>query len=581
MIAARSFLAPCCSLALLAACLLGGNLPARADSPFLPDTAVLLRVGPRVVRSADYVQAYFAQLAKYQPPADSAGRVAFLEQLTAREILSSVALQANKPLEFADRAELRRHSTDVLSNVLFRRMIEDSVQVSDAEVEALRRSYHVQKRMQHILFADRATAERVRVDLAGKRIPWAQAQARYSKAQNDSGPQGDVGWRNRADLLSQGLAWVFDLEPGQISTVFRAAEGYQVARVVASRPTVPIAFLVRPDRLRSEIRRQKEAALAERLQARLAEQIGLTYDDANIAWAAKFFEPGAPFSTDSLGRSVIKALKVPFFAPEDTGRVVARWRGGSLSLQAVRAAYEEVHPLLRTSLHTPEDFRTQARSVVLKPYRAQLAIQLGLEKDSITVAEMEKKRLELLVNHLYQDSIEARISVTDRQLHDYYDKHIGQFMSYSVVHYAAIKTGNKRSADSLATLIRKGMPPQDIMRADSIRVGARVGRFLTMTESVDAGRDFYKLLLEDLKPGEVAVEPDEKAGYWVLKSLTFDPGHQLSFDEVRNLVEESVQNLAAEDLLKRFLDRHRRSLRVEAHPELVMRVDLRDPSPPQ
>jgi hypothetical protein len=274
-----------------------------------------------VVRSSDFVQAYFAQLARYQPLPDSSGRVEFLGQLITREILSCVALQVNKPLDYADRAELRRNNTDVLSNVLYRRMIQDSVQVSDAEVAALRQKYHFQKRMQHILFADQATAERVRADLAGKRIPWAQAQARYSKAKNDSGPQGDLGWLNRPDMVSRRLAWVFDLQPGQISTVFRDPEGYQVARVVASRPIVPVAFWVRPERLRSEIRQQKEAALAERLQARLAEQIGLTYDEANIAWAAKFFEPGAAFSKDSLGVTVIKPLKVPLFAPEDTGRV--------------------------------------------------------------------------------------------------------------------------------------------------------------------------------------------------------------------------------------------------------------------
>ena len=152
-------------------------------------------------------------------------------------------------------------------------------------------------------------------------------------------------------------------------------------------------------------------------------------------------------------------------------------------------------------------------------------------------------------------------------------------MSFDVVHYVAIKTGNQRSADSLATLIRKGMPPQDIMRADSIRVGARVGRFMTMTQSVDAGRDFYKLLIEELKPR--ARWPSARfEGQLVGAHRLLDSGRR-SHSEARSQIEESVQNLAAEDLLKRFLDRHRRSLRVETHPELVMRVDLRDPSPLQ
>ena len=66
-------------------------------------------------------------------------------------------------------------------------------------------------------------------------------------------------------------------------------------------------------------------------------------------------------------------------------------------------------------------------------------------------------------------------------------------------------------------------------------------------------------------------------GLWVVQSLSFDPGRQLSYEEAQVHVGESLANLAAEKVLNRFLARHKRGLRIEAHPELVMRVDFSDP----
>jgi hypothetical protein len=344
------------------------------------------------------------------------------------------------------------------------------------------------------------------------------------------------------------------------------------------RPSEPPFFATQPYRLRAEITKARQVVLVERIQSRMSKEIGLTFDEPNILWASSFFEAGSAIAPDSTGVTHVRPLKVPTFAPEDTGRVLARWREGSLSLARLLAAYSEENFLLRGSLHSPDDFRLKVRSVVLKPYLTEHARQLGLERDPLTLAEVAKKREELMVEHVYHDSIDSHISVTERDLHRFYDQHVAHYLTYPVMHYAAIRTPTKRQADSLAALIRGGALPQDIMRADSLRTGQRVGRFMTMTQEVDEGREYYELLMEQLKPGQVTVQPFQKGGWCVLQSVAFDPGHQLSFAEARSVVEESVQNEAAEELLKRFLARHRQMLRVEAHPELVMRIDFRDPS---
>ena len=66
--------------------------------------------------------------------------------------------------------------------------------------------------------------------------------------------------------------------------------------------------------------------------------------------------------------------------------------------------------------------------------------------------------------------------------------------------------------------------------------------------------------------------------YAVIQLLTYDPGHQLKYEEVEHLVDESLQNIKAEARLKEFLARRKKLYKIEMHPELLARVRMVDPT---
>jgi hypothetical protein len=540
---------------------------------FLPDSTVLIRVGDRVVRARDFVETYFNSWPEFRPPADSAGRVAFLGRIADKEVMATVALRVNRPLGFEDRLTLRQYTRTMLANTLYRRLVLDSVQVTEADIEALLRQYSCEKNLKRIVFEDLPTAERVRGDLLAKRITWKQAQHRYSKAVGDVGPEGDLGWLPRTRFTADDAVRIFDLEPGQISLPHRVGGGVEIVWVTARRPKDPPQFTRYPRILRKEIRETLKSQRMARIQARLGQQVGLIHNEANIEWAAKSF-PTPPPLMDSTGVMQLRRItNLPRFAPEDTGRVLCRWSGGQLSLAGFMREYTQTNSFLRTPVNTPDLLRSMADVFALEPLRVQLAIDLGLERDPWLTAETDLKREEMLVDHLYQDSVASRVWVAPAEHRKYYDQHIAQFITYPTVRFAGISAGTKRRADSLAARLRLGEHAQDLLRADSIRYGHAVGAISQVT-SEDQGHTFYKLLFEELKPGQVAVEPDERRGYWVVQSLAFDPGRQLSFEESQSPIAQSLENMAAEKLLNAFLDRHKRQLRIETHPELVMRIEF-------
>ena len=142
--------------------------------------------------------------------------------------------------------------------------------------------------------------------------------------------------------------------------------------------------------------------------------------------------------------------------------------------------------------------------------------------------------------------------------------------------YAAIARGTKAAADSLADRLRHGEQAEAILKTDSLRLGRSTGSI--RTEREDRPGPFFALLSQDLKPGEVMVQgPIKDNEYAVIQKLEHHPGRQLRYDEVQKVVDESLQNITAERMLKEFIARHRVEHRIVLHPERVMLVRLTDP----
>jgi hypothetical protein len=539
---------------------------------YLPDTTILLRVGDRVVRAGEFADTYYSSWPEFRPPSDSAGRVQFLDQFINKEVMGLVAQRAGRPLSFEDRIKLKQWEEIVLANVLYQRLVYDSVQVTDADLEALRREYSREKRLKHIVCEDLATAERVRADLLARRITWKEAHRRHSKKLEGDGPEGDLGWVSRTAYPPAAAFEIFDLEPGQTSRPYQDQDGFHLVTATATRPIETPGLTVLDSFLRNQIRQHRTGPRVERAYAGLRAEAGLTYDSANVAWAAGRFEPPPPV-TGQGGNISLTAMSVPKVPPQDTGRVLARWKDGQMTLGRFLAEYRQTQPMLRGHGHTPELLRQRIDGYVLRHYKSRLAVSLGLDKDPLTVRLMEKRREEILVEHMFADSIQSRVWITPADRRRYYEENRSQYMTFPEVRYVSIRALSQASAESLAARLRAGEPAEAVLRADSLRHGQSTGAIGTVLQN-DEGMMFHKLLFEELKPGQVSIQLDEDGRLWVVQSLAFDPGRQLSFEEADHYVTESLENLAAERLIQEFLARHKRGLTIEARPDLVMRVDF-------
>lgn len=267
---------------------------------------------------------------------------------------------------------------------------------------------------------------------------------------------------------------------------------------------------------------------------------------------------------------------VPHFGPVDTARVIARWNGGQMTVGNFVAAYTAMPPMSRPTVTTAEEFAGQVDRFALEPYRADLARERGLDRDSMAIALIEKRREQLMVEHLYEDSILPNVQVSRAERRRYYQENLAQFISYANVTYARFHVDRRGEADSLVARLKAGEHAADILKTAGR--DEHWGSIEEQREDVKGTR-IGKILFEELRPGQVTMDgPDSEGHFEVIQSLSFDPGHQLPFEEVETPIDESLQNIGAEKLLNAMIARHRRRVRIEARPELVMRIRLVDPA---
>jgi len=545
---------------------------------FLPDSVVLCRVGSRATTVGDFVRLYFDSYAEDRPRPDSAGRVTFLENIVAKDVLGQIALDLNRPFRFEDRAVMREHEQRTLSNALYRTAVMESLQVSEAEIAREYDLFKWEVRLRHILFADQATAVRVRGQLMRGAISWKQAYDRYSLSKGrDQSADGELGWTVRGGAGLDMARKIFSIGAGSYSEPIEEAEGWNVVQVLEKRLGTPPDLDAVRGFITNQLVEERTALRARAVRNLVRQQIAMQYDSTNIAWAAGHFEPTQVVTRDENGVSNITFnTAIPHFEGADTSRVLARYRDGVYTLGAFFDAYHAIQPLVRPSVNTPEAFRDQVDGFVFEPYMAQVARERGLDRDPVVLAEMEKKREQLLVEHLYSDSVLSRVSIDPQARRKYYQDNLKGFVTWATVRFASLWAESKSEADSFASLLRAGEKAEDILAAQKL-IGIDRGSIRERRE--DEHGDYQKVLFQDLRPGQITVTGPDKVGhYLVLQKLEHVPGRQLSYEEASGFIDESLQNQESERLLKELVGRHSRKFPIMKRPELVMRVKLVDPT---
>jgi hypothetical protein len=369
---------------------------------------------------------------------------------------------------------------------------------------------------------------------------------------------------------------VFGLKPGETSAPVRDAQGWHVLQSVERKPRLaPMFESLRPI-LRTDLESEKAKVYMERVLSQLRAKVGIHYDTANAEFASrKFVTTRTLEGAENFGTTLTIDAQLPEFSDQDTSRLIARWKGGGrFSIGNLVHEYSHIPPVVRPSLNDSYAILAFVESLLLEPDIAEYGAERGLEKDSTVVRSIAKKREELMVEHLYQDSVASKVWVSKEERRAYYDKNLQSFFTYPAVDFAAFVRNSKAGADSVERALRSGASARAMLAADSA-AGRYEGSVQHRLQS--EGGPYHTALFEEMRPGDVQVRgPDRKGDYAILQLLKFDGGRQLSYAESELMIDESLQNLKTEQALQALIARHQKKYAIASRPEMVMRIKLLD-----
>jgi hypothetical protein len=387
-----------------------------------------------------------------------------------------------------------------------------------------------------------------------------------------------MGWVKRSDLPDEIGLPLFRVQPGGITEVVASYHGgYEISQMVEERKAPAVRGTAFQTYARHSLLGFHVTQIADSVQAVICEHIGLAFDTTNVRYACSRFGKTLSVKREGYTANVEISGEVPEFSAEDTARVLVRWNdGGRFSVGQFMSWYTSMNPVVRPDVTIQDAMRAQILGVVLEPYRSKMARDRGLDKDPEAVSRIEGKHERMMVERMYQDSVTAHVAVNREDRKAYYEKHLRDYFTFSAVDFAMIYRYNRAGADSVMKALDAGAKPWDILAADSLR-GEKAGSIQHMTE--DQKSPYHKILFEELRPGHSTIVGSDQGGVIaVIHLIKYDPGRQLSFEESQGMVDESLQNIKAEEILNAWLERLGRKYPVESRPELVMRVRLVEPN---
>jgi hypothetical protein len=542
---------------------------------FLPNSDILAKVADREISVYDFRDAYFLSDATIRPRGDSLGRAEFLTNMIRKEVLGLAALSGDHRLGFEQRSALREYQRTLISNRFYELAVRDVPEVPEDSLRKVFDYMCVELRPRVLTYPERAEAEAASAALASGRSTFDALLAGLNPGAAKKKP-GEIPWLSFQQAPLELALQIWHLQPGQVSEVLGAPEGYQIYQVLEQRPfRMPEYSIMRPI-IRSSLR--DLASGVRRLEMLREAKRGMTihYDTTTVKWASRKFFATIQSDTSGKGGGVIIDERLPEFAPEDTSRTVLSWDAGRISLGRLAYAHASIASVMRPSLNTPEALMDFADALMLEPKLHEMALARGLDKDPVVVQLYQRRLESILVERMVEDSCFSRIFVTPKERRDFYQRNRNRFVTYPSVLAAFVVRDTRAGADSVMARISAGESVTAIVHADSLRGELR--SHLRQVSTQDR-LSIEKVLFEEMRPGQSRVMGPDNSGAWACVHLVdFNPGDQLPFERVETVVDESLRNIKAETALNDFVDRLRVRYPIVSHYEKLPRVKLTVPA---
>ena len=377
---------------------------------------------------------------------------------------------------------------------------------------------------------------------------------------------GDTGfWQEEEAQHSGFVAELFRLQIGQVSEPYRNLQGtYHLIRADEERY---VSFESQKKMLRQALEKQRKK---DRWSKYLADQ-----------------KTHFSFSVDAqvlgvlLQRGRLAEGGVPVLEAGDHVRILLRYSGGSIDLNAYMALVEEAEPRRRPHAIDSTAVVNFAQDEVLRKILLPLvAQQRGLDREEAMIQYVRDKREEAMVEMLRRMEVEAHF-VTEEQRRILYRDLAEEFTLPVRTLFAGALVDSETASRTIAQRVRTGEDMAEIMR-EYPAFNGRVRQFdifnfaLADTATAQGARATMIQAVRGLPVGGIkgplAIQlSGDMTGYLVLKVLAMRPEKILSFSapKVQSRIRRQLR-YAHRHAIEEYFDSYLEELRHKYRTEIVV-----------
>jgi len=531
-------------LAVLAAACAG---PRASTRP--PADAVLARVNGEAITVPELRREFGASHeghTKFLVAGESEAR-AFLEKLVDKRLL----LQEARRMGIPGRADVRAEVAELEAAESARHLVEVEVErpanATDDEVNAVYDGATELLDAREIRCDTREEAERARTRIeAGEPFDAVAREVSIAPTHVYGGLAKRIGWGGRSPEWE---AAAFAATTGALTPVFETPDGWELLKVEERSPITKPEVKAVTGNIRATLEGRRRQALDRKLRAALAER-----------WALEVLEAPAPQDLVRVAAAGDAGKNDP-----DAARVVARWKGGSLSLGELGA---NVDAKALAAL-PPARYGRIVRLLTKDGAHARLvrleAAARGYARDPAVAQAVTERRDKICVDVVLAEYVAKDVTTTDADARAFYDAKPEAFALPESREVSHVQVATEEEAKAVKALLAAGTSFEEVVKTRSANEKSKaIGGDLGAVTRGECPPGFEPVF--ELKEGETTEPIAGKGGFHVVKVRRIVPSQPRPYEQVREEVLQRLKRKRLEDALALWTTRLRGVSRIERDP---------------
>lgn len=197
----------------------------------------------------------------------------------------------------------------------------------------------------------------------------------------------------------------------------------------------------------------------------------------------------------------------------------------------------------------------------------------ALQKNNLTENELKEKIKKNILVKKQLDSYKSKITVSEQEKKDFYNKNKDKFVIKDSVHvkHIVLLTGDKRSDEEAKKLIdkiyselQKGANFEDLAKKYSEDGSAKMGGDLGYITRGKVVPEFEKVAFET-EVGKISKPFKSQFGYHILKVVDKKKGKKLSYDEVKDQITKILSDQKLETMIKSNIENWKKQDKIERY----------------